>query len=1044
MMNNYPIQNIPYQAPNTGRLDNIPVGTYLPVAPEVPQGNIPSGQTPVNNQTSMFDVVMNLQNSGQPGLNRGENTGSYIGDVIRNIPGDIVEMAQGGITMLRHPMQTVVNPIADWALNTVPNQSVGNTIGDVANTLIGHPAGVDFKKIAEYGKLLTQGRKEEADALVNQLGSDFINHFRQDPLITASVLAPKAVSGAVGKTTRTIGQAVENATGGKVAWGQAGRIAGRVQDLVVQEVAPQMKKVREAAKDMVSEAKKAGGDITGNLAEVIHNRRQGIEIPKRLKKLDEAYDKYLAEDIKTMPTVGLESAQSLSMNQYRADKRKISYDQAEKDFIPLEEILYDGVEDIAPSIFEGKLTGLQREKAFKNKKDTKINDLSEAEVDTLLKHLEPEELDALSQMDMTIRDAENYLSEQLGERRYKRGSKLTEAQEIRYKENLNKIAEMAGAGDEIAADFLEAHNLYNRGKGPLKPVLFRGVQDIDKSVLDATDIGIRRYAGKGSSREYGSATSEQLAKAYTEALDKTIQQIAEAKMDRTVSDRVLQGTFSDGTPLVTEATKKVKYIDSNLLQDGRLTSALRSARDEMFDGAIPIDATTHGSLLNQFGRLGGNIFAGGLNDAYGLMKDAILSSGTYLGGNALSGMANMVLNSNIGLFDDMINAVRSKGQLAEKLGVARQLGVDTRHFRYKPSQAIHNVNRIVGGKLITDADAAMQNFFAEVAAHAKLRRQGIKFNDRSNSIADMAKANLADTINDVKQVALINPSRSLVPRSLQSLAGINPFWRWQDTAFQSTYHTLMQHPILSQLVAANFFGTIGFDKEMQIRQNMNIKSDKKLVTYVPDSKTGGAKEVTMDFLPVMTAVKATIDPASLARTVPLLGDMVNAAQGKNAYGKPFQRTHESRLDATVVQGDKRYQRDPKTGQIKEIGGRVDEVISTLLRDISGIPNLVNKTAGPAFAGLVNLATGRDDIRFYQPLGQSIFGSLSTGQPDTARAIFQSGDPTRGMTGADLMRRVLNLYETPYYPENQARMNKSFIKGLNRRIINEQEHLQGRR
>lgn len=1047
MMNNFPIQNTGLPVQNTGRLDDIPVGSFLPVAPEVPtiqpQQGVNSNPITPNDNQAIFDIVMNNSNQGKTDLNRGRTDGSYLGDVVRNIPGDILEMAQGGITLLSDPASTVIKPIGDWLSNTVPNQSIGSTIGDVANALIAHPAGLDVKKTARWYKLMAEGKKAEADKLGNELRQDFLNHFRQDPLITTSVLAPNTVARATKAATRGTGQLVENVSGGKVAWGQAGQTASAIKDLAVADVAEEMRNVSVSAKNLVKEAGKAkGGNVENNLAEVIRRRENNLEIPERLKATNEAYDKFYDSYMKTLPAVGLESTQSLVMNQYRANKTGKTYNEAAREFKPLEEILYDGIDDGSIARNTERLKNFNFSNVVKDKKNLnkKINDLTPEQTEELLNSLTPDEINSLIEADMTIKDARNYLNELVGEGRYRKGTKLTPDQQIRYKENLNKISELAAAGDEIATDFLEAHAGWKNGT--LRPTVKAGIKDVALAgTLEAEAVADRRFAGAASSREYGTATPEQIAKAYAKNIDEVVNNIAEAKIDRLVSERILEGTFPDGTPMVNETTKVVKHLDGQLLQEGRLSSALRNAKDKPFEGSVAIDEVYLNALKDQFGRVSGSLFTGILGDLYGLQKDAILSSGTYLGGNALSGAANMLLNSNVGLFEDMINAAKSKGELGRKLGVQRQIGYDPRKFTYAGSQKLHNINRAVGGKIISDADAAMQNYFAEVAAHARMRKQGIPFADRQKTISDMAKNELVKTINDVKNVALINPSRSLIPRGLQPIAGISPFWRWQDTATQATYHMLMQHPILSQQLAANLFGTIGFDREMQIREGLNVKTDKPLKTFRTDDRTGQIKEVTMDFLPQLTTVKALVEPQSLMRTIPVLGAATMAAQGKNAFGKPMQRTHSSRQDQTVVQGDIRYRRNPETGQIETIGGQADEILSTMAKTFSGVPNIVNKTAAPGLAGLVNLVTG-SDVKFYQPYGQSLFGTFSYGQPDSIRAILGSGDPTKGRQGMDLIKSLLNQYEQPYMPENQLRMNRAFVKGAARRDKYENAKIQG--
>ena len=1016
---------------------------YLPQPVQNPQVTNAQNAQPINTQT-LYNIAMNsigtqpqLKDEWSP-INTGNTTADYFLNLIPNAMHDIPEIATGAVSMLAHPIKNVVNPVAQWATETAPYQSFGENLGDIVNTLGAKAAGLDVKKQAEATKKLLEGDTEGFKRIGNELRGEFIDNLRKNPLIVSSILAPNVTASVAGKAVRGTGQAVENLSKGKVAWGAAGKQAGNISNLAIAEVSKEMRPIRVAAQDMVAEAKKVGGDTKGNIAQVLDAWEIGREVPENLKGVEKAWIKLQEEQLKVLPPEGLESAKSLAMNQYQARKKGITYNEAEREFLPLEELLYEGIDIGNPIELEARLAGLRKDFTRK-KRDSLVTDLTAEEKSKLLNNITEDEYNIAVASGSTIRDIEKALGEDLGKIRKNKGLNLTEAEKAIYKDNLNKISEMAANGDRIAADFLEANSRYETGL--MKPVLHAGVRDVELlGTLGAEELAGRRLAGKASSREYGTATPEQIAKAYADSLDETIMNIAESKLDRHVSESVLRGEFPDGTPLTDINSKELKYIDSALLQDGRLQSALRTAKDSAFEGAIPIDLNYYNALRNQFGRVENTPFTGAFKDGYGLLKDAVLNSGFYLGGNALSGAANAVINSNIGIFDDMLNAAKTKGELARKLGAYREIGADTRKFKYDLSQKAHALNRAVGGKVISAADAFMQDMFSEIAAHANLRSKGIKAANRLNAIDNMAPVKLAEVINDVKNVALLNSVRRVIPEGATAVTGLNPFFNWQVTAAQSSFHTLMNHPLISQIIAANFFGTIGFDKEMQNRLNLGVKSDRQLVSYRVDQKTGDAKEINMDFLPQLTFTKAIMEPASLARTVPLIGDLINAAQGKDAYGKPFKRTHSGTLDGTVIQGDTRYRRNPQTGQIEKVEGQLDEFISTLIKDTSGVPNLVNKTVGPTAAALANLVTGSDRYRFYQPYGQSIFGSFSTGQADVPTSLFSSGNPLRGRAGEETLRSILNQYEQTYYPENRARMNRAYTKGMGSLIRRENKAL----
>lgn len=1049
MLNNIPLlpnqQNLSIPV-SSGGLNQLPVGVFdaSQYRPRITPVQNQQSATPSIDTATLRDIVLNLPQQ-QEGLRdewspfkTGNSTADYFLNLIPNAIHDLPEIGTGAVNMLAHPIENVFKPIGQWATEVAPYESTGERLGDIVNALGAKAAGLDVKRTAEGYKRLFEGDIEGAKAIGNELRGEFIENFRKNPLIVSSILFPGATAKATGTTTRAALQGIEDVSKGKIPWGSKGKAAGRIQDLATSELSGQLATVREAANEMVNEAKKAGGNATGNIAQVLDAWERGTEVPQNLKPLENAWTKMQEAQLKLLPAEGLESSQTLALNQFRARQTGTTYNQAAREFLPLEEMLYEGIDIGNPAAIEARLKGLRADKTLSNV-HKRVAELTEGEVNSLSQYLENYEINALREADMTIRDARNYLAEKVGETRRAKGTKLTQEQQIRYKENLNKISEMAAGGDAIAADFIEG--LARFDKGLLKPVLHAGIRDVEGlGTLTAEELSGRRLAGKGSSREYGTATPEQIAKAYTESLNQVIDNIAEAKMDRHVSETLLRGEFADGTPLVSGTSKVVKYIDAGLLEEGRLKSALASASDVASVGSVAIDESFLNALKNQFGRVDTSPFTGVLADGYNLMKDAVLNSGFYLGGNALSGVANTLINSNIALFDDVLNAVKTQGKLSKQLGTYRDVWRDSRKFRSELAGNIHKVNRAAGGKFVSAADAAMQNTFSEIAAHAKLRREGVISNNRLASLTEMPKAKLADIINDVRNVSLMNSSRRVIPQGWQSVTGLNPFFNWQVTAAQASYYTLMNHPLISQLIAANVFGRIGFDNELQRRLNIGVKSDKQLVSFRMDQRTGEIKETNMDFLPQLTSMKFLMEPTSVFRSVPLIGDILNAAQGKNAYGQPLKRTHSGINDGTIIQGTNRYKRNARTGEIEAIDGQLDEFISSIIRNTSGIPNLANKLVGPSAAAAANFLTGTDKYRFYQPYAQSVFGSFSTGQADTPFAMFSSGNPMAGRAGQETLRSILNQYEQTYYPENQPRMNKAWYSGMAKTIRRENAKL----
>lgn len=1025
-------QGLPVQPINT-----LPVGAFNPagyipsVAPVQPTQGAAPVQSPVQAQAPVDSQLLNqLVTSANASLpekktlrdsinliNTGNPTIDYWGNLIPNAVHDVPEIWSGVVGAMQHPMKYVVNPIGDWMVNKAPYMGYGERAQDIINALGAKAAGIDARKVTKTYENMFKGNWDEANKLAGEMRSEFAENFGKNPLIVTSILAPKVVTKASDAALKGTGNLIENVSKGKIPVGEKGRFVAKMQDLVDGATRKDLENLYDTGKGFLDEVKKAKGKAENNIAEIAKSFEEGTPLREELIPAAEKFRNFRDAQVKLLPAEGLESSQTLAINQYRARTKNTTYNQAAKEFAPFEEMLYDGVETIKPVDIENNLNGLRSARGKEIKDFNKpISELSEAELGVLNKYLKDYEIFGLKEAGMTVEDAAKYLADKLGDTRLKRGKKFTPEQQARYDENYQKIAELAAGGDALAGDFIEALAKYK--SGALEPVPHFGISDVPQlGVLTAEDLAGRRFAGKGSSREYGTATYEQIGEAYSKYFDNVFEAVTRAKFDRHVSDTLLRGQLSDGTPLVTETTKNIRYLNGELLQEGRLQSALKSSSKKPFPNSVAIDETLLNALDFQFGRNARNPFTGGLGDGYNLFKDAVLMSGQYLGGNALSGLANTLVNSNIHIFDDMLAAAKSRGNLAKQLGVYRNPSRDTKRFSTKKGQTIHSLNWNFGGKQINKIDALMQNKFAEIAAHATLRKKGIPYAQRSAYLENVQKGKLADIINDVRNTSLLTPSKQLIPAGLQSVAGLDPFFNWKLTALQSSWHSLMNHPLISGIVMSNFFGRIAFDKEMQERLRLGVTSDKQLVTYRFDDRTGQIKEVSLDFFPQVAALKLMQEPSSIARTVPLVGDLINASQGKNSFGQPMKRKDDKYGYGTIIQGNQRYRRNPQTGEIEPLNGQLDEFIATIIKDTSGIPNLINKTAGPAAAGLMNLITGSNQYKYYQPYGQGIFGSFDPNQ----------ANPTTGRSGLDILKTFSGTYEVPYYQQNPYLLNKNYLK-----------------
>jgi len=335
-------------------------------------------------------------------------------------------------------------------------------------------------------------------------------------------------------------------------------------------------------------------------------------------------------------------------------------------------------------------------------------------------------------------------------------------------------------------------------------------------------------------------------------------------------------------------------------------------------------------------------------------------------------------------------------------------------------------------------DAKMQNLFAETAAHANLRRMGIAGRDRLTALENMDAAKLADIIKDTKSVALINPTKTLLPGSLHGVAGLtNPFWRWIDTAAQSTAYMFEKQPLLSYYVMVDGLAKIGYDRELQNRYNLGVTSDKPFVTYRNNPRTGKIQETSMEFTPMMNTLKVSDAVLSgkftdaFGQSIPAFSAIANSFVGKDRYGNPIKRPEMSAKalkDIITIQNGKRFKWEAGKGFVQEVGWMPDETVAAIGRELFAYPNLINRTLMPTFAGL----TGQT---YYKPYSSSILGTINrAGYGDVP---LQAGNPRTGASTLELQDLIRGAYSMDYYPEREyatKAQNRRAIRGAIRRGI----------
>lgn len=601
------------------------------------------------------------------------------------------------------------------------------------------------------------------------------------------------------------------------------------------------------------------------------------------------------------------------------------------------------------------------------------------------------------------------------------------AKDIRKTDKLEGLKALANQGDGLAQQVVEATEKYR--KGDLFPITHAGekasaIADLYRASTGANDLD-RIYAGKFSTREFGLTPYTEIANNLRKPSE-FLQDLSTQYLGRNIKDELLTGTLN-GESIASKVEKNNVYVSRKALEGNNTFEKIlnQATTQPITSDAIAIDKNLLKELSNQtkgIGQFFGNQL---LNDVQNLGKGSMLASGTYLGANFVGGGINAIMASGLNTLDDFAKAIKTKGQLSKRLGTYRE-GLQFRNVKTPVLKQINTFNKYTTGGLNSLLDAKMQNIFSEMAAHRQLRERGIISKDRLKAIDEIEAKTLGDIIEGVKAEALLDSTKTTLPRlAVEIGSGVNPFWRWNDTALRSTMYMLNRHPITSNLIMNQVLSRIGFDNEMQNRLNLGVKSDKPFVSYYFDDRTGQTKEASIEWTPMMNSFKLVGTALDTKDgffknnlQAPTLAKLYNAFKGQDQYGRALKRAEKNpnRL-GHIYDGGTRFVVTDRG--LEEQGTRLDEVAATFAKETIGILNAANKVALPIAGGL----TGQE---YYQPYAQSLFGSF--GGDETANNFFSGGDPRKRRQVGDVMNAYLGLYSQPYIPAFQENQPIGLNKG----------------
>ena len=591
---------------------------------------------------------------------------------------------------------------------------------------------------------------------------------------------------------------------------------------------------------------------------------------------------------------------------------------------------------------------------------------------------------------------------------------------------LADVKDMAKAGNKVAKEVVGAKALYDKGR--IFPVT-HGLANVEKTG-EAVARGAGDLAGQFSRRAYGTSTFADIAnqlKKPQEFLENTVDKY----IDKAIATDLLRGTLG-GQKILPDNPNRAVFLNRELLERGNLRAAISEIRKKrVLPDDIAIDKDILNALKNQ--RETGGALGGYAKALYNTGKSTLLAQGTYLGANAITGAANALMNSNAFILNDIINAIGTKGKLSKQLGTFRRRG---RQIDNVPGlKQIQKFNRATGGGIFTDIDRLIQNSLSEIAAHAELRKRGLgSISGKLDEVGKIDRQKLGELIADVRRVALINSPNIPLPKAVQDVAfAVNPFWRWQVTAAQSSLRMLEKNPLLANVALMDIAANIGFDKEMQNRLKLGVTLDKPYVTYKVDDKTGQTKEITAEWVPMTTPIK-TFDAknAQFSPSIPVLTAIYNGLQGKDKYGRPLKYPMQNGMITRAV-GTKVMQYVPGQGLVPKEGGDMGDMANLAIKELIGLPNLYNRTIAPMLSSTLS-PTGE----YYQPYSGSLLGSF---EKTFEGNRLVGGDPNRPRTLQDVLNSFGGQYSTNYMPTREElglpaftrRDVRQFMRGVGRDI-----------
>lgn len=674
------------------------------------------------------------------------------------------------------------------------------------------------------------------------------------------------------------------------------------------------------------------------------------------------------------------------------------------------------------SSFRKKLSNIRKYSDLDYSKP--LGSLSNKAKNLVREHLTPEEFTDFLESGSTLRDVSKYIREvseeaikerqkpYLGKDPVTNEVKEFDLRNTRFEipeENLDALAARA-MDDPIAERFLTDYVLAKEGKLQRIP---HGLAEIDKEGITGQLVKGRKNKENllFSERTYGTASPRDIAGQLIDP-DAFLGGAIRGFMRERMIDKFFEDYKNTGKPIMSKGAtpEDIRYISREMFNNSKAFKNIDSSQGilkELPEGVNPADYVAIDKYsLRAFKDLfypGKKIFEYPkiVKDLTSLMKQAMLQSGIYLGGNVAGTLHSLITNANVGMFDDISSAIKTRGGLIKQLGLQREMpNIINSHTVFKGQTPVGRTvekairgakvaNSYTGAQLMNMADAAIQNSFAEAHAHTIFRKLGVPFENRNLQWMkeNLSKEQVYQALNDIQKAGLIYGDLTGLPKSfVDFMEPFAPFSRWVVQAMQSSHYLLKNNPALFGYLQGAVLGGYAWDKNVANANGLDIDNPQSGKIYKFDPKTGNTKVTETEMIPVLTGAKLIANPwdrTSKIGTTALATNLLEPLSTKDRYG----RIKERGVTPNNIQYDFRKNVRYKDGVVQD-NAELDEALAGYAKQL-GVVNFLNKVALPIEAKI----TGQE---VYQPYSEQVF-------------VQEEGNPRKPVDAGELPSKLKTEY-----------------------------------